>query len=262
MPGWTAAAIAGAGALGAGSSLLGAGKSASAAKDAAGLQQQQYQQTRADLSPYTQTGTGVLGSMASLAQSGPYGPGGTNYVSQAASNLPLGMTQAELEQTPGYQFTLAQGLKSTQAANAARGLGVSGAALKGAATFATGLADQTYAQQFGLQQQKFADILNLNTAQQGNLQNQFQRLQNTAALGESAGAQTGQQGTQAASVAGNYLNQAGLAQAAGTSGVSSAATGAVQNYLTNNLLQTYLANQGGPTSGYGPAQNTTWNTGE
>ena len=57
-------------------------------------------------------------------------------------------TQAGLEQTPGYQFTLSQGLKSTQNAAAARGLGVSGAALKGADTFATGLANQTYNQQY------------------------------------------------------------------------------------------------------------------
>jgi hypothetical protein len=56
-------------------------------------------------------------------------------------------TMAGLAQTPGYQFTLQQGLLGTQNAAAARGLGVSGAALKGADTFATGLASQTYNQQ-------------------------------------------------------------------------------------------------------------------
>ncbi len=55
--------------------------------------------------------------------------------------------QKALEATPGYAFTLDQGLKSTQNSYAAQGLGSSGAAMKGAAQFATGLADQTYQSQ-------------------------------------------------------------------------------------------------------------------
>lgn len=55
--------------------------------------------------------------------------------------------QRALEATPGYKFTLDQGLKSTQNSFAAKGLGNSGAALKGAAQFTTGLADQTYQSQ-------------------------------------------------------------------------------------------------------------------
>lgn len=52
--------------------------------------------------------------------------------------------QSFLESTPGYQFTLDQGLKATQNSFTSKGLGNSGAALKGAASFASGLADQTY----------------------------------------------------------------------------------------------------------------------
>jgi hypothetical protein len=84
-----------------------------------------------------------------LAQSGPTA-GGPDYIAQAAGERPLQMTQAQLEQTPGYQFTRDQGLKMTQSAAAARGLGVSGASLKGAATYATGLANTTYKDQFNL----------------------------------------------------------------------------------------------------------------
>lgn len=61
---------------------------------------------------------------------------------------PIDMSQVNLEQTPGYKFTLAQGMKAVNNSAAARGLGNSGAALKGAATYATGLADTTYQQQF------------------------------------------------------------------------------------------------------------------
>lgn len=49
-----------------------------------------------------------------------------------------------LEQTPGYQFALKQGLQSTQAGFAASGLGGSSAAAYGAGEYAQGLATQTY----------------------------------------------------------------------------------------------------------------------
>lgn len=88
--------------------------------------------------------------------------------------LPPRMTQAELEQTPGYQFARSQGLQSVQNSAAARGLGVSGAAMKGAATFATGLADNTYQAQFAQQQQLFSDAFNQGQAQFGNRQTGFQ----------------------------------------------------------------------------------------
>lgn len=64
------------------------------------------------------------------------------------SSKPISFTQKDLEETPGYKFTLAQGLKSVQNSAAARGLGVSGAALKGATEYATGLASKTYNDRF------------------------------------------------------------------------------------------------------------------
>lgn len=61
---------------------------------------------------------------------------------------PVDMSQMNLEQTPGYKWNLAQGTKAVQNSAAARGLGNSGAALKGIATYSQGLADNTYQQQF------------------------------------------------------------------------------------------------------------------
>ena len=254
--GAVAAATVGAGVLGAGASLIGSSKASSAANNAAALQQQQYQTTRGDLLPYNTTGQNALSGAYNLAQSGPTG-GGPDYISQANAIQPGQMNETQLEATPGYQFDLTQGLQSTQSAAAARGLGVSGAALKGAATFATGLADNTYQNQFNVAQQRFANNLNLNTAQQGNLTNQFNRYNSIATLGENAGAQTGAQGTQAAATAGNYLNQAGLASAAGTQGVANAVTGGVNSYLGYNALQQALnPTTGGYAqgpAGYGPS---------
>lgn len=254
MPGLIAGATIGAGVLGAGSSLLGAGKASSAAKDAANKQQQMYLQTRADLSPFVGAGAGVLPSLNALSTSGPTG-GGPDYVAQAAGERPGQMTQAQLEATPGYQWNLAQGEKAVQSAAASRGLGMSGASLKGAATYATGLADSTYKTQFDIQQQRFADLLNLNTGQQNQLSGQYSRLHDTAALGESAAAQTGTAGTSAAATAGSYLNQAGLAQAAGGTGAGNALTGAANSYLGyqnfQDLMKRYAPNTaGGTTQGY------------
>ena len=139
----------------------------------------------------------MLPDLTSLATSGPYGPGGTNYLAMAGGEMPTvpqPMTQDQLEKTPGYQFTLNQGLKSVQSSAAARGLGVSGAALKGAATYATGLASSNYQQQFNNQQQlfqnqqqRFTNAINLNTTQQGNLHEPIRAASEHGQLGRERG---------------------------------------------------------------------------
>jgi hypothetical protein len=242
-----AAAIIGGAALSAGSSLLGGSQAAGASNKAAGNNRLQFLQTRADLDPFATAGRVVIPDLVNLAQQPVQGP---NYLSQAAGMQPGQMTQAELEQTPGYQFNLSQGLKATQSAAAARGLGVSGASLKGAATYATGLADSTYQNQFNNAQTRFQNSLNLNTAQQGNLTNQYNRLLNVAQLGEGAANQTGQIGASLTNQAGQFLQQGSLAQTAGTAGVGNAVTGGINNFLANQFLQQVVG--GGGTAGFTP----------
>ena len=222
-----------------------------------------YYQTRSDLSPYNTAGQNVLSDLTSLAKSG-QNAGGTDYLGKAESQanwLGQGPTQSWLEQTPGYQWNLAQGLKATQSAAAARGLGVSGASLKGAATYASGLADSTYQNQFTNANKVLSNWLDLNTAQQGNITNQFNRLYNTASLGENAAATTGAQGTQAASNYGNYTSQAGQYAAAGTTGAGNALNSGINNYLgystLNNLINPTGATTGYQGSGTGTASDTT-----
>lgn len=190
-------------ALSAGAGLIGASKAAGASKNAAALQMQQYQTTRGDLMPFIQGGAEAMPQVNALLQGGNF--------------------EDTLRRTPGYQFTLDQGLKATQAAAAARGLGVSGAALKGAATYATGLADNTY-------QKLFQDSLE------------------TAKLGANAAAGLGQQGTQAAAQAGAGLVGAGTAQASGIQGIGNALNQGVSNYLGYQAYQNAM--KGGPTLGY------------
>lgn len=247
MP-WAAAAIGGSAALNAGSSILGGSIAASAANKAANTQKEMYQQTAANEQPYMNLGASTADQTGAFAQWQGSQYGTSPYLTAATNAMPASsgaMTEAELQQTPGYQFTLGQGLKSTQAANAARGLGVSGAALKGAATYATGLADSTYANRFNEAQQTFSDWLSQNTAYQGNLSNQYSMLSDATKIGSNAAAQLAQSGTTLAGAAGNYQNQAGQDIAAGLKGASNALSQGVQNYIGYN---NYTSNQG--TGGY------------
>jgi hypothetical protein len=119
-----------------------------------------------------------------------------------------------------------------------------------AATYATGLADSTYQNQFANAQQRFSDYLNLNTAQQGNLLNQYNRLSGVATLGANAGAQVGSQGATLANQAGSALQAAGNAQAAGTMGAANAVTNGLNSYLGYQSLQNALKAPSPTTGGY------------
>lgn len=242
------AAIAAAGVVSAGvgayASSTAAGKAAGSADQAARLNQQQNAATRQDLFPYN-----VLGQNAANAiQAGQFQFGqadmtdvnaARDYFGQAARLGSGPGAQAALEATPGYQFARNQGLQAAQNSAAARGLGVSGAALKGAATFATGLADQTYTSQFNKLVQSGSNSLAANSAQQGNILNTYNRLSDTAKIGENAAAQTGSIGATLTNQAGNALIAAGNDQAAGIQGIGNSISGNI-----NSGVQNYLKYQG------------------
>lgn len=197
-----AAAIVGGAVIGAGASYLASENAAdaqgAAAAQASGTQQAMYGQTRADLMPYNLAGQDATARLREMASGDP------------------AKLQAMLEALPGYQFSRTQGLKAVQNQYGARGLGLSGAAQKGAATFAVGLADQTFG-------------------------DQWNRLMGLATLGENAAAQTGAYGTQTATNVGNNLIGAANAQAAASiaqgQAVGNAANTISNMYVTNSLLQ-------------------------
>jgi len=210
---WVATAVIGAGVLGAGASIYGANKAAdaqtAAAQQAANTSLSMYNTTRGDLSPYRQIGQTASDQLTSRLSD---------------LTAPITMDQATLEKTPGYQFNLTQGQRAVTNSAAARGLGSSGAALKGAATFATGLADSTYQQQFA----------NANT----NQTNAYNRLKGLVDTGQNAAAQTGSAGTAAANTAAGAQIGAGNAQAA----AANATGGAIAN--TANGIGGYMAYKG------------------
>lgn len=230
-------AILGAGALSAGASIYGANKAADAQTAAAQKAQDtalgMYNTTRGDLQPFRQIGTDA----------------GTQLTSRLGElTSPITMDQATLEKTPGYQFNLTQGLKAVQNSAAARGLGNSGAALKGAANFATGLADNTYQNQFN----------NANT----NQSNAYNRLKALVDTGENASAQTGTLGNAAATNIATAQTAAGNAQAAAANQTGSAIGNAANNvsgyamykglYGGNNGSGGGSNNIGTPGGGPGP----------
>lgn len=138
--GVAAAAAATGAAASVGGTIMSASKGASGQQQAAQTESAAQQQMLALASPYAKAGQAAESTLggqlaAGAGQAGPLG-------------VPPQLTGAALTQMPGYKFSLQQGLLSTQNAAAARGLGVSGAALMGAANYATGAAEQNYQNYF------------------------------------------------------------------------------------------------------------------
>lgn len=202
---------------------------ADAATKAAQLQEGNFQQTEGNLSPYLQAGVSNLPALENMLTNP------TPLPTLDSSSLqqylqPFNPTQAQLEATPGYEFTLSQGLKSAQNSYAAEGLGQSGAAEKGAIDYATGLAGTTYQQQFSnylaQNQQNLSNTLGIQNQQYNQAYNteqqQFNQLAGVVGSGQNAAAGLGSLSLQNTGAV-NALNTAGAAAtAAGTAGAGSA----------------------------------------
>ena len=218
---------------------------ANAANRAADMTQANYQQTRADLSPYRDAGTNALATLqAQLPQ----------LTSQYAPAFSWNPTQAQIEATPGYQFTRDQGLKAVQNSASAKGLGVSGAAMKAAADYSTGLANNTWKDLFNTALTTYNTGFNVD---QANKTNAFNKLLGLVGAGQSSAAQTGAFGQSATQNAGNFLTSGANSSAAGQVGSANAlssglntAANAGQNYAVMNRL---LGNNNGGNNTVGAA---------
>lgn len=256
-------ALLGSGALNAVSSLTGGIISSSAAQKAAQLQSSaattaaqaqlsQFAQTQTNLRPYMNAGTNSLAMLQLLT--GTASPDTFNSLSTdqlaamtpaqiaaikslnplaAPLTAPFNPTQQQLEATPGYQFTKNQGLMAVGNQFAAGGLAGSGAATKGAISYAEGLAGTTFQQQLG-------NYLAQNQQTYNMLAGQVSSGQNAATNVGSIGLQTQ---TQA-----NALTTGGAAAAAGgvvgsSNALSAGLTGA-GNAASNTALLYSLENNG------------------
>ncbi|MBR7956144.1 hypothetical protein KDW78_19920 [Burkholderia cenocepacia] len=250
--GVTAAVVGGVGSLvggiaGADASQSAANTQSDAARYSADLQNKQWEQTQKNLKPFMDLGTSAINPLLSaMGYNVTKNDDGTFTFGSTDPNNPLQQrftapTADQAAATPGYQFTLDQGLKSVQNSAAARGLGTSGAALKGASTYATGLANSTYNDIFNRALQTF----NTNYSSAANNVN---RLSSLVGNGQNAAATNGSLGAAAAGNIGNTLMSGANAQASGAIGGANALTGALNGIGNSALTYGLLNNNAGGSS--------------
>jgi hypothetical protein len=157
---------------------------AQSAAEANALQKYMYDTTRSDNEPWRQAGQDSLSRLMSILNSGKYST--------------AEFTPQDLQNDPGYQFQLSEGMKSVNNSASARG-GIGGAALKAGARYTTGLADTTYNNAF----QRFQTERN----------NTIDPLYRLAGLGSNVNTQNAVAGSNYATQAGNNMLFAGQAQA-------------------------------------------------
>ena len=221
-----AAAVAGAGLAGAAltssASRSAANTQADAANRASDLQMQQFQQMQQNLAPYMQLGTSTIPMLQQML-------GGDRLNTPFSFNPTMG----QLEQTPGYQFTLQQGNKALDNAMAAKGLNLSGAQLKGLDAYNTGLASQTF-------QQQYQNALNNFNTNYGQAADQYNRAAGLVGLGQNAAAGVGNAGLQTASNIGNNITSGANARAAGQMGSANALSGGLSSLGGAGMLYSML----------------------
>lgn len=205
---WVATAVIGSAVIGAGATIYASGKASDAQRDSAQMgidaQRQMYNQTRSDLTPYRTAGEDALTDL-------------NERMPHLTSDIDVSALLNDPNSTPAkaYDFTKTQGTKAVQNSAAARGLGVSGAALKGAASFVTGLADNTYKSLF--------DMENVNRT------SAYNRLKGLVDTGQNAAAQTGVAGANTANQISSLSVQQGNASAANWNAVGGAINSGANN---------------------------------
>lgn len=206
------------------------------------------------LNPYVATGQNTLSNIDNNMSlwgniNNNYTDAANNVTDQAKNSysnlLTNGITQQSIENTPGWSAINNLGQQAVTNSAAARGLANSGAAEKGAADYATTMADQTYQNLYNDQLNTtsgLADTANgylaTNSANQGNITNTWNRENQLLDYGANAAGAS-------ASNATNTAVQSANAQMAGV-GATMAGTTAMGNSLTSGLnsLGNQAANYG------------------
>ena len=225
MSGWVAGAIAVSSVVGASSARSAAKTQAGAADRAAELQREQYEQTRADQTPYREAGYNALAEMQ-----------------RTAGNVPgafkFGMSDFTAD--PGYGFRFSEGQKALDRQAAARGGLMSGGALKAATRFGQEMGSQEYQSAYN----RALTGYNTGVASENQLYN---RQAGLAGIGQTSANLVGQAGQNYANAAGNMITGGAAAQAAGQVGAANALTGGLGTYINynqgNNLVNALQRNQ-------------------
>ena len=215
-----AAAVIGAGVVGAAGSAYASKQSGKAAKAQAAsadrasqIQQENFEQTRKDLMPYKQAGDTSLNQL--MGQMTPDGYFNQTYTGQ------------DIYSDPSYQFRLQQGQNAIQSSAAAQGGLLTGATLK---------ALQNYGQESA--SQEYGNAYNRFNADQTN---RYNRLSNLVGIGQNAAAQVGNAGAQTSQAIANNTMAGANALAAGQIGSANAWTNGAQQL--GSLATAYANNK-------------------
>lgn len=218
-----AAAVIGAGVVGAAGSAYASKQAGKAAKTQAAsadrasqIQQENFEQTRKDLMPYKQAGDTSLKQL--MGQMGSNGYFNQNFTGQ------------DIYSDPGYQFRLQQGQDAIQSSAAAQGGLLSGATLK---------ALQNYGQESA--SQEYGNAYNRFNADQTN---RYNRLSNLVGIGQNAAAQVGNAGAQTSQAIANNTMAGANALAAGQVGSANAWSGAANNLGSMATSYAMMKNSG------------------
>lgn len=245
-----ATAIAGSAIIGAGAGLYGSSKAASAQENAAAqsaaaqreaadksiaAQREMFDIGRADLAPYRETGVEAQNQLRSFLGIG----GDTTAPGYGKYTKDFGMEDFTAD--PGSAFRLKTGLESLERSGAARGMGLSGAALKGITRYGQDYASNEYQNAFNRYQTN-------RTAQLAPLQSLYAGGQAAAA---GSAAQAGALGTNLGNTytgLGQGIAQAdvaaGNAQASGYLNQSNAVTNALNQGMSSYTMNNYLSKIG------------------
>jgi hypothetical protein len=210
------------GIMGSSASKKAAQVQADSARYAADLQNQQFQQTRADMEPWRNVGQGALYQLRDMTQ-----PGGA---------LMQRYTGAELLNDPGYQFGLDQGRATVDQSAARNGILFSGKTLQDLMRFGTDYAGTKFNEGFQ------RDMAN----------KQFQQgaLSGLSGTGQSTAMAGGQLGMQNAQSISDLLTGGASARAAGIVGSANALSSGLSNagntYMQMSMLDRIMGsgNQG------------------
>ena len=206
-----AAAVGGAAAVGMYSANRAAKTQSGAAREAADLQQQQFERQVELSEPWRKAGEQALNKLIPLTD---YTPFGTD----------------QFQADPGYAFRLSEGMKGLERSAAASGGLLSGATLKGIQRYGQDMASQEYTNAFN--------------RYQAERQARLGPLQSLAGVGQTATQQIGQAGQNYAANAGEAMMSGAAARASGYMGGANALSGALntglnfyQNQQMLNLLR-------------------------
>ena len=232
--------------ISAGGSLLGGLFGSDAADDAAraqqrsaaaamAQQQRQFDETKAMLAPYRETGDAATKRLRTLLGLGDE-TGAADY-----GSLMKNFTAADMNADPvyqnGLQFGLDEGRNAINARAIANGGYDSGATLKALTRFGNDYGSTKGGEAYN----RFQNNRNTN----------YNMLSGTANAGQSAAAGTGAMGMQNAATMGNLITDSGNAAAAGKIGAANAWSNAfggvgsaIQGYQNNNILKGLMGGRG------------------